>query len=32
MVILRAGTNPSKVTLKTLSKHYKPIITKLETH
>ena len=32
MVILRAGTNPSKVTLKTLSDHYKPIITKLETH
>ena len=32
MVILRAGTNPSKVTLKTLSEHYKPIITKLETH
>ena len=32
MVILRAGINPSKVTLKTLSKHYKPIITKLETH
>ena len=32
MVILRAGTNPSKVTLKTLSDPYKPIITKLETH
>lgn len=32
MVILRAGTNPSKVTLKALSDHYKPIITKLETH
>jgi beta-galactosidase len=32
MVILRAGTNPSKVILKTLSEHYKPIITKLETH
>jgi beta-galactosidase len=32
MVILRAGTKPSNVTLKTLSDHYKPIITKLETH
>ena len=32
MVILRAGTNPSKVTLKTLSANCKPIITKLETH
>ena len=32
MVILRAGSNPSKVTLKTLSDHYKPIISKLETH
>ena len=32
MVILRAGTNPSNVTLKTLSDHYKPIIIKLETH
>ena len=32
MIILRAGTKPSNVTLKTLSDHYKPIITKLETH
>ena len=32
MVILRAGTKPSNVTLKTLSDHYKPIIIKLETH
>ena len=31
MVILRAGQQPSKITLKTASGTFKPIITKLET-
>ena len=31
MVILRAGMSPSKITLKTSSKAFKPVTTKLET-
>ena len=31
LVILRAGQSPSKITLKTRSKEYKTVITKLET-
>lgn len=31
MVILRAGSTPQKITLRTLSDHYKPITTTLET-
>lgn len=31
MVILRAGQQPSKITLTTQSFHFKPVITKLET-
>lgn len=32
MVILRAGSQPSKVTVKTASSGFKTITTKLETH
>lgn len=32
LVILRAGMSPSKITLKTTSKTFKPIVTKLETY
>jgi hypothetical protein len=31
LVILRAGKSPSKISLRTTSQNYKPVVTKLET-